>query len=228
MTRKPRLLDLFCGRGGWIKGFLAHGWECYGIDVIEPKLFPNGATFIRADVRDLHFVNSIGKWKLNDSELPLFDFVCASPPCEEFSIHGMKHFHPNPKYPEHGIRLFNHTRFLCAASAVSYVIENVRCAEPFVGPARNHCGPFYLWGNGVPPVMPQGIIKGIRGPSGRFWRKVQSGEWDIKKLREERRKFAKQKPDAKTAEAATIPAELANCVAEYATNIYLAKLTLGA
>ena len=89
-----------------------------------------------------------------------FDFICASSPCEEFSVHGMKHFHPNPKYPEMGLKLFNHTRALCEASGVPYVMENVRAAQQFVGQAERHCGSFYLWGNGIPPLIPKGITKG--------------------------------------------------------------------
>ena len=89
-------------------------------------------------------------------------FICASSSCEQFSVHGMKHFHPNPPYPELGIKLFNHTRQLCEASGVPYVMENVRAAQQFVGNAVHHCGPFYLWGSGVPAMMPQGITKGMK------------------------------------------------------------------
>ena len=51
------------------------------------------------------------------------DFICASSPCEQFSVHGMKHFHPNPKYPEMGLRLFNHTRMLCESVGFLVVEE---------------------------------------------------------------------------------------------------------
>ena len=98
---------------------------------------------------------------VRDEVLGNFDFICASSPCEQFSVHGMKHFHPNPPYPELGIKLFNHTRAICEASGVPYVMENVRAAQQFVGQAVNHCGPFYLWGNAVPVLMPQGVNKGM-------------------------------------------------------------------
>lgn len=140
---------------------------------------------------------------------------------EQFSVHGMKHFHPNPPYPELGIRLFNHTRSLCEASGLPYAMENVRPAQQFVGKAVHHCGPFYLWGNGVPPLMPQGITKGIQLAGGldfskatpeerRLWRKtdfmLSRGSKSIERKNE-------------TAKTATIPPELANCVAEYAERI---------
>jgi len=139
-----RLLDLFCGRWGVSKAFAARGWHCVGVDLIEPPETPKGCTFIQADVL---ISGEAILW--NDD----FDFAWASSPCEEFSVHGMKHFHPHPKYPETGIKLFNHTREILEASGVPYVMENVRAAQQFVGNAVHHCGPFYLWGNAVPPLM---------------------------------------------------------------------------
>jgi hypothetical protein len=126
-------------------------------------------TFVKLDVLKLQVVSFGGFmrfWTTDGDEPnplwehPRFDFVCASPPCEEFSIHGMPHFHPNPKYPETAIKLFEHTRQMCEFSWTPYIMENVRAAQKFVGRAVNHCGPFYLWGNAVPPLMHQGISKG--------------------------------------------------------------------
>ena len=31
-----RLLDLFSGRWGWSRAFAARGWECVGVDMVEP------------------------------------------------------------------------------------------------------------------------------------------------------------------------------------------------
>jgi hypothetical protein len=149
------------------------------------------------------------------------DFIVASSPCEQFSVHGMKHFHPNPPYPELGIKLFNHTRQLCEASGVPYVMENVRAAQQFVGNAVHHCGPFYLWGNAVPPLMHRGISKGIDVGSSKAVKKM---------TKEERRVYRAQftwnqawstsaQRGRITATAATIPPELANCIADYAERI---------
>jgi len=147
-----RMLDLFCGRWGWSKAFAARGWACTGVDLVNPPEVPVGCNFWKRDVLEF-VVNQIRMWD--------FDFICASSPCEQFSVHGMKHFHPNPPYPELGIKLFEHTRRICEESGVPYVMENVRAAQQFVGNAVHHCGPFYLWGTGVPPLMPRGIAKGI-------------------------------------------------------------------
>jgi len=137
------------------------------------------------------------------------DFICASSPCGEFSVHGMKHFHPNPKHPEMGIALFNHTRSICEASGVPYVMENVRAAQQFVGNAVHHCGSFYLWGNAVSPILPQGISKGYSQMrrDGRYPSRagIDHLMYMDKKIR--------------AAALATIHSELASCIAEYAEQL---------
>ena len=185
-----RMLDLFCGRWGWSKAFAARGWECVGVDWLYQADAPWGCRFVQEDVL-----------LISDDWVGDFypDFICASSPCEQFSVHGMKHFHPNPRYPELGIKLFNHTREICEASGVPYVMENVRAAQQFVGNAVHHCGPFYLWGTGVPPLLNQGIRKGRRLMTGGY-----------------KRQTAGRSDKAAAAIVAAIPPELANCVAEYA------------
>lgn len=232
-TRKLRMLDLFCGRFGWGKAFVARGWQVLGVDLIRPPEIPAGCEFASLDILGVSFAadrfwhrGTNGAYRPPEFLARPFDFICASSPCEEFSVHGMKHFHPNPKYPEMGIKLFNHTRALCEASGLPYVMENVRAAQQFVGQAEHHCDPFYLWGNAVPPLMPQGIKKGMAlatgyaGFSGRFAlltkeqkraaRKADPMLWSSSRSPERK---------AATAAAATIPPELAGAVADYATRL---------
>jgi hypothetical protein len=211
-----RLLDLYSGRWGWSKAFAARGWECVGIDLVEPPEIPQGCNFLKMDVFDI-----TPEWIAEHH----FDFICASSPCEQFSVHGMKHFHPNPPYPELGIKLFNHTRMLCESSGVPYIMENVRAAQAFVGTATHHCGPFYLWGTGVPTILPGGITKGMT-TAGCDMTKLSAEE-----RRQERKRYPhghitgwrRDKPGTpsflETAKAATIPPELSNCVANYAERI---------
>lgn len=208
------MLDLFCGRFGWSRAFAARGWRCVGVDLVwPPSPWPPG---------DIGF-QPLDVLTLSEAFIRLgeFDFVCASSPCEQFSVHGMKHFHPNPPYPELGIKLFNHTREICEASGVPYIMENVRPAQRFVGKATHHCGPFYLWGPGVPPLMAQGITKGIDVGSSKLVKGM---------TKEEKREYRKQFPwnqawssskkrQRDTAAAATIPPELANAAADYAERI---------
>lgn len=213
-----RLLDLFCGRWGWSRAFAARGWECVGVDLKELAETPNGCEFWRGDVLDLTSIGrSIGPMAqiLGLLWSKPFDFITCSSPCEEFSVWAMPHFHPNPKYPELGIKLFNGARALCERSGVPYVMENSCGAQMFVGPAVERCGSFYLWGSGVPLLMPQGIVKGASQMrrDGRFRRRVGVDEL-MYKCKTER-----------AAKLATIPPELANCVAEYAERICEASTT---
>lgn len=210
-----RMLDLFCGRFGWSRAFAARGWECVGVDLVEPAAVPQGCRFIHHDVLELDYSPKSGLlWYGNHQTVGPFDFICASSPCEEFSVHGMKHFHPNPKYPENGIRLFNHTREICEASGVPYVMENVRAAQQFVGRAVHHCGPFYLWGTGVPPLMPQGISKGF-------------GAWNRAQILATGSSKSKRRIETQKAKSATIPPELAFHVADYAEIVLDNNLALG-
>lgn len=213
------MLDLFCGRFGWSKAFAACGWECVGVDLVEPPKIPQGCTFIKADILQMEFREGVG---IHIPYVPYaeldagnFDFICASSPCEQFSVHGLKCFHPNPPYPKLGIKLFNHTRALCEASGVAYIMENARSAQQFVGKAVNHCGPFYLWGNSVPPLIPQGISKGTK-----FGLDKDGGRENRKKFDRYYQTGSKGKGRRDhIANVATISPELAACVADYAERI---------
>lgn len=154
-------------------------------------------------------------------DLGYFDFICASSPCEQFSVHGMKHFHPNPPYPELGIKLFNHTRQMCESSGIPYVMENVRAAQKFVGNATQHCGPFYLWGTGVPAFMPKRIIKGMKLGGGKDFKNASPELRRLYRKMDPMTATSSKSPErlALTAAVATIPFELANCIAEGATRL---------
>jgi len=138
----------------------------------------------------------------------IFDFIVASTPCEEFST--MRNFRPPVPYPEMGIRLFNHARSICEASRVPYVLENVAGAGRFVGPAVSHCGPYYLWGSGVPPILPQGIRKGMTEVAMGLREHKGKPGWN------NRHEKLGQTP---TELVATIPPELASCVCDYAERL---------
>lgn len=210
-----RLLDLFCGRFGWSQAFAKRGWECIGIDLVETAAIPSGCTFIKTDILGLT-AESVREFAP--------DFICASSPCEQFSVHGMKNFHPNPPFPILGIQLFEHTRAICEASGIPYLMENVRAAEKFVGNAVQHCGPFYLWGSAVPAIMPEGIKKGFNLGSGKAAKMLKlTGERAA--LRDYRKKMdcwhSSKSPQriAHTAKVATIPPLLSSCVADFAESL---------
>ncbi len=208
-----RLLDLFAGRLGWSRAFLDRGWDVVAYDLTLPSVeIPAGVDYRLQDILTL---------TPEDIRRIAPDFICASSPCEQFSVHGMKHFHPNPPYPEMGLKLFNHTRYLCESSGVPYVMENVRPAQKFVGNAQHHSGPFYLWGNGVPLLMPQGIQKGNRQGSGGCAKKLGKEELRVYRKQFEALQVASRSKARQemTAKWATIPPELSSCVADYAERL---------
>src|SRR5690349_2270661 len=109
------MLDLFAGRLGIARVFVARGWDVTAIDLVEPPEIPAGVEFIKADVLMIGYEPKdgfvIAQWP-SSRVLGHYDFGWASSPCEEFSVFGMRHFHPNPHHPEMGLRLFNKARSL--------------------------------------------------------------------------------------------------------------------
>ena len=205
-------IDLFCGRGGWTDGLMAEGFEVWGFD-INPQPEYKGH-FVQCDILTLT-VDDLRAYKP--------DFAVCSSPCEQFSVHTMKHFHPNPPFPEMGLRLWNHAKMLLECLGVPYVMENVRGAEKFVGKCVNHCGPFYLWGTGIPAVMPKDAFKARKGVamgSGGDTHGLSSTEKHAY-----RKRFSMMQTGSKskerqefTAAAATIPVPIASAVAQLARN----------
>lgn len=202
---KPVMVDLFCGRGGWSKGFMAHGWNCIGIDLYPQPLYPG--TFIQADIAQL-------------VELPPADFYCCSSPCEQFSVHGMKVFHKNPKWPWIGMSLFDYARYLLESSGKPFIMENVRCAEGFVGKSVTHCGPFYLWGSGVPAIMPKHLYKVNKGMAlgiPKNWKTATPKEMrDARRVADEWYIKSKRQRASTTAE---IPFSISDYIAQTALNL---------
>lgn len=206
-----RMLDLFSGRWGWGRTFAERGWDVVGVDLVEPSDTPPGCRFVQADILQMASTNyqGIGIFLTPLETLGGFDFVCASSPCEEFSVWGQRHFHPDPPYPEMGVKLFNHTQSLCKFAAVPYVLENVRPAQKFVGDAVQHAGPFYFWGTGVPLLVHQGITKGYS----QVGRKRAEANGAVKDP------LLYMKRSERAATLATIPLEVAHCVAVYAERL---------
>src|SRR6267378_3618119 len=66
-----KVLDLFCGMGGWSKPFIEDGDEVWGIDV---KDFHYPGILIKEDIR------ALDGYGFGD-----MDLIIGSPPCSEFS-----------------------------------------------------------------------------------------------------------------------------------------------
>ncbi len=139
-------IDLYCGLGGWAEGFIAEGWNVIGFD-IEWKPYPG--LFVMQDVLTLH-----------GSQFKDASIIVGSSPCQEFSYRAMPWTRAKALPPPYsGMELFEAQfriqREACEAAGryIPIVVENVRAAESWVGPARWHFGPYYLWGD-IPALMP--------------------------------------------------------------------------
>ena len=108
MTRKVRLLDLFCGAGGCSVGYHRAGFEVVGVDNRPQPNYP--FEFIQGDALD--YASHI--------EAAEFDAVHASPPCPAYSLvsgfQGVADQHPD---------LIGPVRDLLDQAPTPYVIENV-------------------------------------------------------------------------------------------------------
>jgi hypothetical protein len=136
---RPVVVDLCCGNGGWARGFLAEGFRVIGIDIVGNDSFP-GELMVR-DVRSVCGAD--------------FDFATvfvASPPCDEFSRHDMPWtLARNPPPPD--LSIVEACWRIAREAGRPIVLENVRGAQKFLGPARAHFGKQYLWGD-VPALLP--------------------------------------------------------------------------
>lgn len=114
---KPLCIDLFCGYGGWARGFLDAGYRVVGFDN-EPKCakrYPG--EFVLADVRNLDGRRFRGA-----------RVIVASPPCTGFSVAGLQwHWKGNAFRftTRFGISLVeNALRIVKEAKPEYWVIEN--------------------------------------------------------------------------------------------------------
>lgn len=143
MDDRPLCIDLFCGRGGWTRGFLAAGFRVIGVDLTPQPDYPPAATFLQADAR-----------QLDGRQFRGCAIVVASPPCQEFSRWDQPWTRArNPPPPS--LELVEAARRIAReAGAPRFILENVRGAQRWLGKAILRRGPFFLWGD-VPlaPMM---------------------------------------------------------------------------
>lgn len=161
MTR-PLCIDLYCGLGGWTEGFLAEGWDVVGFDIERHDYGTGGypGQLVLQDALTLH-----------GSQFRSADCIVASPPCQEFSYMAMPWsrakqiaaaLREQVDFPKgyQGSRnvtdltalfdaCFRIQREACEAAGrhIPMVVENVKGAQPWVGPARANFGSFYFWGD---------------------------------------------------------------------------------
>lgn len=129
MTRRPLLLDLFCGAGGAAYGYARAGFDVVGVDVRPQPDYP--FEFFEVDA-------------LSNTALRLAlraDAIHASPPCQGYSSHvssrGSVYAGTQGKDEP---RLIEAVRAMLLRVGVPYVIENV------VGARDELRGPLLLCG----------------------------------------------------------------------------------
>jgi hypothetical protein len=152
---KPLALDLFCGKGGWTQGLLDTGWDVLGIDIEDMGGYPDGAKLVLADV--LNVAKDAVAWVAQHDPRPV-SLVTASPPCQEFSYSSFPFRLAREKFtPENppDKSLWRAAESIAKQLGAPLLLENVRGAVKWMGPAVNRFGPFYLWGD-VPALMPTG------------------------------------------------------------------------
>ena len=177
---KPLVIELFAGKCGWGKGFVAEGWRHVGFDIVHEEWHrpvPDGCLLVLQDVLTLH-----------GSQFREAGAIVASPPCQEYSYRAMP-WKRAKALPPPSNALFDacfriqreanqcgncdgtgwahifpgctwegHTCEVCGGTGQSkkyipMVVENVHGAERWVGRAKWKYGAFYLWGD-VPSLMP--------------------------------------------------------------------------
>ena len=162
---KPLCIDLFCGLGGWADGFLAEGYDVIGFD-IERHDYGTGGYPGQLVLQDV--------LTLDGRQFKNAAVIVASPPCQAYSYRGMPW---GALWREHNTMdddggppgnyrgkdpIFNDLFRACFRIAreagLPVIVENVKRAQEFVGPAAWHFGNFYLWGD-VPALMPVTLRK---------------------------------------------------------------------
>jgi DNA (cytosine-5)-methyltransferase 1 len=114
MTKRPVLLDLFCGAGGAARGYVEAGFEVVGIDHRPQPRYPY--RFIQGDALDRAL------W-------PECDVIHASPPCQRYSQASKRWKGCAEAHPD----LVGPTRFALGGSGRPFIIENVPGA-PLIDP----------------------------------------------------------------------------------------------
>jgi hypothetical protein len=175
---KPLCIDLFCGLGGWAEGFLSEGYDVVGFDIERhsygDQKYP--AQLVLQDVLSL-----------SGSRFRNADVIVASPPCQQYSYMAMpwsrakrevawQRWERDSPFGD-GLAKLNALFNACfriqleasqaAGREIPLVVENVKGAQPWVGPARWHYGSYYLWGD-VPALMPMTLLHQFKQPGRNF------------------------------------------------------------
>lgn len=158
MTTHIRVLDLFCGLGGWSIPFIEDGDEVVGIDIREWKTKEGDHYPGQLVIQDCRTVDG-SRWRG-------FDLIIGSPPCNEFSIAKEKSIGAHPDICKRdvkaGLELVGHfERIVAEAEPRFWAMENVESMTKYyhkmpswhfmVSKGGKRC----LWSNFQIPLSPQ-------------------------------------------------------------------------
>lgn len=170
---RPLAIDLFCGLFGWSEGLVQEGWRTVGFDLenMHAKFGLQRPPHCQLVIQD---VRTLCGAQFKDAGL-----LVASPPCQKFSYFSMPwskakeqerllldDAEGRKKMTELFDTCFRIQREACEAAGhhIPMIVENVRGAQKWVGPARWNYGSFYLFGD-VPALMPVTLRhSGVKAP----------------------------------------------------------------
>jgi hypothetical protein len=113
-----KVLDLFCGRGGWSRPFVEDGDEVDGVDIVDTRVYPG--RLILSDIREFHPTKE-------------YDFTVGSPLCNAFSKVGTKGIGSNRANIEEGLMFIGEfNRVADESKAPLRAWENVKRLEKFL------------------------------------------------------------------------------------------------
>ncbi|WP_159329697.1 SAM-dependent methyltransferase [Streptomyces tendae] len=122
---RPRVLDLFCHRGGMAMGYHQAGFDVVGVDLDASCGEEYPFTFVHGDA--IEYLLAHGHE---------YDLVHGSPPCQKYTpLNAYNH----KTYPD----LIAPTRAAMRAVGRPYVIENVEAARPEMVDPVMLCGPMF-------------------------------------------------------------------------------------
>lgn len=148
---RPKLLDLFCGEGGAAEGYVAAGFDVFGVDLGGKK---KDGTPTPGPLRHYPYGRQRGDALAYLAEHGHeYDAIHASPPCQGYSIATAG----NPAARSKHKRLIAATRELLMLTGRPWVIENVELARSQMVDPIMLCGRMFRLGandeDGMPLVL---------------------------------------------------------------------------
>jgi SAM-dependent methyltransferase len=151
-NKRMKVLDLFCGRGGWSIPFIEDGDDVTGIDIVDVG-YPKEAKLVLQDIREV-----------KGFDYKNYDLIIGSPPCVDFSNarYRSTSIHHKVPTPQHGFELIEEFwRIVKDAKPQFYAMENIEALTKYYPPKPqwrfmiSKGGKRCLWTNIPIPLSPE-------------------------------------------------------------------------